>query len=207
MPYWFNWIIPQIQKGNRPLIVAHDSTIRVILQKIYNIDESDLFDFNILRATPLVIEFDKDDNRKKKMEPVNSYYLMNEKLLQRPIFTYDSNSVEMLGENYTELWKIYRQNPDTKVEWLSYDHQNMSNLTDLFISSNSFIDASRVLLVILKQAGFEMDNIERISIMNNKESKKRTILGHVGKINFQMSISDEFQNTIWPAGTLNSDSG
>ena len=86
MPYWFNWIIPQIQKGNRPLIVAHDSTIRVILQKIYNIDESDLFEFNIPRATPLVIEFDKDDNRKKKIEPVNSYYLINEKLLRRPVF-------------------------------------------------------------------------------------------------------------------------
>lgn len=76
MPYWFEWIVPQIMLGKTPLVVAHGNSLRAIVKALNNMSEEEILEYNIPTAVPLVFEFDGDMNVQKH------YYLLDEEAVK-----------------------------------------------------------------------------------------------------------------------------
>ena len=69
MPYWFDVIKPEIEEGERILIVAHGNSLRALVKYLDQISDEDILKLNIPTGVPLVYELDED------LKPINSYFL------------------------------------------------------------------------------------------------------------------------------------
>ena len=69
LPYWFQSIKPNIEKGERVLIVAHGNSLRALVKYLDNISDHDILELNIPTGVPLVYELDDD------LAPISNYYL------------------------------------------------------------------------------------------------------------------------------------
>ena len=69
MPYWFDVIKPEIEEGERVLIVAHGNSLRALVKHLDQISDEDILKLNIPTGVPLVYELDED------LKPIKSYFL------------------------------------------------------------------------------------------------------------------------------------
>ena len=69
LPYWNETIAPQVQCGQRVLIVAHGNSLRALVKYLDNLSNEDVLELNIPTGAPLVYEL--NDN----LRPLRNYYL------------------------------------------------------------------------------------------------------------------------------------
>ena len=69
LPHWNDVIAPQVQAGQRVIVVAHGNTIRALVKYLDNVSEADIVGLNIPTGIPLVYELDDS------LRPLRSYYL------------------------------------------------------------------------------------------------------------------------------------
>ena len=69
MPYWFDVIKPEIEEGERVLIVAHGNSLRALVKYLDQISDEDILKLNIPTGVPLVYELDES------LKPIKSYFL------------------------------------------------------------------------------------------------------------------------------------
>ena len=113
LPFWFDWIVPQIKAGNNPLVVAHGNSLRGIIKKLREISDEDILTFSIPTAAPMVFEFDEN------MNLVNHYFLMSEDELRKRKerlagMKKDKRLID-LYDAFTNLWKQYKLDKLKKV--------------------------------------------------------------------------------------------
>ena len=72
MPYWHQEIVPQLEAGMAPLVVAHGNSIRALVKHLDGVSDDDIVDLNIPTGIPLVYVLDDE------MHPVSSRYLGDE---------------------------------------------------------------------------------------------------------------------------------
>eukprot|EP00916_Digyalum_oweni_P014998 GHVL01024498.1.p1 GENE.GHVL01024498.1~~GHVL01024498.1.p1 ORF type:complete len:251 (-),score=73.23 GHVL01024498.1:57-809(-) len=78
LPYWFDYIAPDIINNKNVLLVAHGNSIRALIKHIDNISDDDILKLNIPTGIPLIYEFDE-----KTMKPIKHYYLIEGDELQK----------------------------------------------------------------------------------------------------------------------------
>jgi 2,3-bisphosphoglycerate-dependent phosphoglycerate mutase len=69
LPYWYDFIVPDLRSGRRPLIVAHGNSLRALVKHLDGLSDKEVIDLNIPTGIPLVYELDED------MRKVSSHYL------------------------------------------------------------------------------------------------------------------------------------
>jgi 2,3-bisphosphoglycerate-dependent phosphoglycerate mutase len=69
VPYWTGTIAPEIQRGKRVLIAAHDNSLRALVKYLDGISDTDIAELNIPTGIPLVYELDAT------LAPVRHFYL------------------------------------------------------------------------------------------------------------------------------------
>ena len=69
MPYWFDVIKPDIEQGEKVLIVAHGNSLRALVKYLDQISDENILKLNIPTGVPLVYELDED------LKPIKSYFL------------------------------------------------------------------------------------------------------------------------------------
>lgn len=69
LPYWFASIKPNIEKGDRVLIVAHGNSLRALVKYLDKISDDKILHLNIPTGVPLVYEIDTN------LTPIKHYYL------------------------------------------------------------------------------------------------------------------------------------
>ena len=69
LPYWQQFIVPDIQAGKRVVIAAHGNSLRALVKHLDGLSEAEIMEVNIPTAVPLVYEFDD------AMKPVKHFYL------------------------------------------------------------------------------------------------------------------------------------
>lgn len=69
LPHWNDVIAPQVQAGQRVIVVAHGNTIRALVKYLDNVSEADIVGLNIPTGIPLVYELDDS------LRPLRNYYL------------------------------------------------------------------------------------------------------------------------------------
>eukprot|EP00102_Acyrthosiphon_pisum_P023918 XP_016661128.1 PREDICTED: 2,3-bisphosphoglycerate-dependent phosphoglycerate mutase isoform X2 [Acyrthosiphon pisum] len=62
IPYWDNFIVPNIKRGQRVLIVAHGTVLRSLIKYLDGVSDNDICSINIPSGIPFVYEFDDDMN-------------------------------------------------------------------------------------------------------------------------------------------------
>ena len=72
LPYWNNYIKPDILKGKIVLIVAHGNSLRALVKFLDKISDDDILKLNIPTGVPMVYHLDEDLN------PLKRYYLGNQ---------------------------------------------------------------------------------------------------------------------------------
>ncbi len=72
MPYWYEEIVPQLEAGLVPLVVAHGNSIRALVKHLDGISDEAIVDLNIPTGIPLVYELDDT------LKPISSRYLGDE---------------------------------------------------------------------------------------------------------------------------------
>ena len=60
LPYWEDTIVPDVQAGERVLIVAHGNSLRALLKHLKRISDEEISGLNIPTGIPLVVELDRD---------------------------------------------------------------------------------------------------------------------------------------------------
>jgi 2,3-bisphosphoglycerate-dependent phosphoglycerate mutase len=74
LPYWQERIEPLLMKGQKPLVVAHGTSLRGVVKYLDKISDKDVEQLEIPTGKPLVYEFDQN------LRPVSSLYLEDDKL-------------------------------------------------------------------------------------------------------------------------------
>jgi 2,3-bisphosphoglycerate-dependent phosphoglycerate mutase len=69
LPYWYDAIVPDLNAGRQPLIVAHGNSLRALVKHLDGISDEEIIDLNIPTGLPLLYELDDD------FTPVTSRYL------------------------------------------------------------------------------------------------------------------------------------
>jgi 2,3-bisphosphoglycerate-dependent phosphoglycerate mutase len=69
LPYWKDFIVPQISLGRKIIIAAHGNTLRGLVKYLDKISDTDIEKFDIPTGAPLVYELDSD------LHPIKHYYL------------------------------------------------------------------------------------------------------------------------------------
>ncbi len=72
LPYWFEEIVPELEQGLTPLVVAHGNSIRALVKDLDGVSNEDIVSLNIPTGIPLVYQLDDE------MRPVSSGYLGDE---------------------------------------------------------------------------------------------------------------------------------
>ena len=79
LPYWQEFILPQIRDGAKVIIVAHGNSLRALVKYLDNISDEDIPDLNIPTGIPLVYELGSD------FKAVRHYYLGDEGSVKKAI--------------------------------------------------------------------------------------------------------------------------
>ena len=69
LPYWHDRIVPQLRRGQTPLVVAHGNSLRALLKHLEAISEEEITSLNIPTGIPLLYQLDGD------LSPAGSRYL------------------------------------------------------------------------------------------------------------------------------------
>ena len=69
LPYWHEFIEPNVKAGKRAIIVAHGNSLRALVKYLDNVSDEEIVALNIPTGIPLVYELDK------KLRPIKHYYL------------------------------------------------------------------------------------------------------------------------------------
>jgi 2,3-bisphosphoglycerate-dependent phosphoglycerate mutase len=69
IPYWRDFIVPQILVGRKIIIAAHGNTLRGLVKHLDNISDAGIEKFDIPTGAPLVYELDSE------LHPIKHYYL------------------------------------------------------------------------------------------------------------------------------------
>ena len=72
LPYWHEVIVPELEAGHTPLIVAHGNSLRALVKHLDGVSEEDIVGLNIPTGIPLVYELDDE------MRALSSRYLGDE---------------------------------------------------------------------------------------------------------------------------------
>ena len=79
IPYWDEFIRPDVKNGKRVLIVAHGNSLRALVKYIDKISDNDILKLNIPTGTPLVYNLDGS------LKPIKKYYLGDEHAISKKI--------------------------------------------------------------------------------------------------------------------------
>jgi len=69
LPYWHDSIAPQVQRGQRVLMVAHGNSLRALVKFLDNLSEEEIVELNIPTGIPLVYQLDA------QLKPISKSYL------------------------------------------------------------------------------------------------------------------------------------
>jgi 2,3-bisphosphoglycerate-dependent phosphoglycerate mutase len=69
VPYWKKYIVPQLKKKKRIIIVAHGNSLRALIKHLDKVPDDKIAELNIPTAIPLVYELDA------QLKPLKHYYL------------------------------------------------------------------------------------------------------------------------------------
>ena len=64
LPYWFDAIVPDLQRGETVLVVAHGNSLRALVKHLDGISDDDIAELNIPTGVPLVYTLDESLQRK-----------------------------------------------------------------------------------------------------------------------------------------------
>ena len=77
LPYWHEFIKPDIKSGKRVLIVAHGNSLRALVKYLDKISDEEILGLNIPTGVPLVYELDENLN------PIKNYYLGDQEAITK----------------------------------------------------------------------------------------------------------------------------
>ena len=60
VPFWQDVVVPELQKGQDALVVAHGGSLRALIRHVCAACDSDLKDLSIPTGKPLLLELDGD---------------------------------------------------------------------------------------------------------------------------------------------------
>jgi 2,3-bisphosphoglycerate-dependent phosphoglycerate mutase len=69
LPFWRQQLVPALQNGQRPLIVAHGNSLRGLVKYLDRVSDDDIVGLEIPTGKPLVYELDQE------LQPIRHYYL------------------------------------------------------------------------------------------------------------------------------------
>ena len=69
LPYWHQRIVPAIQSGKKPIIVAHGNSLRALVKHLDDVSDEEILMLNIPTGVPLVYELSD------RLQPLRHYYL------------------------------------------------------------------------------------------------------------------------------------
>lgn len=69
LPYWHQRIVPAIQGGKKPIIVAHGNSLRALVKHLDDVSDEEILMLNIPTGVPLVYELSD------RLQPLRHYYL------------------------------------------------------------------------------------------------------------------------------------
>ena len=69
VPYWNEFVIPEIKSGKQIIVAAHGNSLRALVKYLDNISDEEIIALNIPTGVPLVYELDAN------MKPIKHYYL------------------------------------------------------------------------------------------------------------------------------------
>ena len=69
LPYWHQRIVPAIQSGKKPIIVAHGNSLRALVKYLDDVSDEEILTLNIPTGVPLVYELSD------RLQPLRHYYL------------------------------------------------------------------------------------------------------------------------------------
>ena len=69
IPYWNEFIVPDIKAGKKLIVAAHGNSLRALVKYLDNISNEDILKLNIPTGVPLVYELDEN------LKPISSKYL------------------------------------------------------------------------------------------------------------------------------------
>ena len=69
MPFWEGAIAPALKNGKTVLVAAHGNSIRAIIKKLFNLDETTILDVEVPTGNPLVVQLDAT------LKPTGAKYL------------------------------------------------------------------------------------------------------------------------------------
>jgi len=77
LPYWHESIKPDIESGNRILIVAHGNSLRALVKYLDAVSDEDIVGLNIPTGVPLVYELDQN------LKSIKNYYLGDQEAIAK----------------------------------------------------------------------------------------------------------------------------
>ena len=77
LPYWHESIKPDIESGNRILIVAHGNSLRALVKYLDAVSDEDIVSLNIPTGVPLIYELDQN------LKSIKNYYLGDQEAIAK----------------------------------------------------------------------------------------------------------------------------
>ena len=77
LPYWHEFIKPDIKAGKRVFIVAHGNSLRALVKYLDKISDEEILGLNIPTGVPLVYELNENLN------PIKNYYLGDQEAITK----------------------------------------------------------------------------------------------------------------------------
>lgn len=69
LPYWHEYIVPELQAGNKVIIAAHGNSLRALVKYLDGVSDEEIPELNIPTGIPLVYELNEN------LKPLKHYYL------------------------------------------------------------------------------------------------------------------------------------
>jgi 2,3-bisphosphoglycerate-dependent phosphoglycerate mutase len=60
LPYWYDWIVPDLRAGRLVLVAAHGNSLRALVKHLDGLSDEEVVGLNIPTGIPLVYELDDD---------------------------------------------------------------------------------------------------------------------------------------------------
>ncbi|MGJ8662448.1 MAG: 2,3-diphosphoglycerate-dependent phosphoglycerate mutase [Marinicella sp.] len=79
LPFWHEYIVPDLKAGKKLIIAAHGNSLRSVVQYLDKVSEDEILKLNIPTGVPLVYELDEN------LQPIKSYYLGDQQQLSAAI--------------------------------------------------------------------------------------------------------------------------
>lgn len=86
VPFWQEHIVPDLQRGKRPIIAAHGNSLRALRKHLENISDEEIVKLNIPTGFPLVYEFDAN------LKVTQQYYLGDKSALDAAVHAVSQQS-------------------------------------------------------------------------------------------------------------------